>query len=386
MNTVAHNPETPTDRSYSIGLLCGSTSWGGLEMNVLRLGGWLKKRGWKVVLYGHGDSKLFHEAEQAGLTVRHLHSTFKFGDLVNARRLARSVKQDNVGRLIINYGKDLFMAVLAKKFSHSYFKLLMQQHMHVGGHKKDAFHTWEYRNLDAWIAPLPMFSERLVRYTRLAPEKIHVIPFGIEFEGLTSNRPDRTIARQALQLPVDANIAGVVGRLERMKGQDVLIKACRRVHDAGHPLHLLIVGDKTANDPEGYSQYLHDLVEQLKLESFVHFHPHQSDVTRVYAAMDLFVMASHSETYGMVTIEAMACGLPVIGTSEGGTLQIINDGVNGLLVPPEDDDKLAAALINLIANPSLTRSIASRAALDAVDKYSHHRQVLLIESLFDELG
>jgi glycosyltransferase involved in cell wall biosynthesis len=378
--------ESTTTRDYSIGLLCASGSWGGLEMNVLRLGGWLKKRGWKVVLYGQRDTKLFNEAEQIGLSVRRLHSTFKFGDLINARRLARYIKEDNVQRLIINYGKDLFLAVLAKKFSRGFFKLLIQQHMHVGGHKKDAFHTWEYKHLDAWIAPLPMFAERLVQYTRLEPEKIHVIPFGIELDRLISNRPDRAIARQALQLPADAYIAGIVGRLESKKGQDTFIKACRRLHDAGQPLHLLIVGDKTANDPEGYPQYLHDLTKQLGLESFVHFHPHQSDVAKVYAAMDLFVMASHSETYGMVTIEAMACGLPLIGTSEGGTVQIITDGVNGLLVPPQDDESLASALMNLMNNPSLARSLASRAALDAVEKYSHHRQVVLIETLFDQLG
>ena len=292
MNTAPHDPESPPDRSYSIGLLCGSTSWGGLEMNVLRLGGWLKERGWKVVLYGERGAKLFNEAERAGLTVRHLHSTFKYGDLVNARRLARYVRQDKVRRLIINYGKDLFLAVLAKKFSHSYFKLLMQQHMHVGGHKKDAFHTWEYKHLDAWIAPLPMFKDRMVDYTRLDPDKIHVIPFGVELKRFTSSRPYRADARQVLELPDDAYIAGIVGRLERLKGQDVLIKACRRVHDAGQPLHLLIVGDKTANLPDGFPEYLHDLTEQLKLESFVHFHPHQNH--RVWPGQNETLLTSPS--------------------------------------------------------------------------------------------
>ena len=386
LNIASDNPELTANRDYSIGLLCASGSWGGLEMNVLRLGVWLKKRGWKVLLYGQRDTKLFNEAKQAGLSVRHLHSTFKYGDLVNARRLARYVKADNVQRLIINYGKDLFLTVLAKKFSRGFFKILMQQHMHVGGHKKDLFHTWEYSHLDAWIAPLPMFKDRLLQYTRLEQDKIHVIPFGIELDSLTSNRPDQATARQALNLPADAYIAGIVGRLDRQKGQDVLIKACRRVHDAGQPLHLLIVGDKTANDPEGYSQYLHDLSEQLGLGSFVHFHPYQADVAKVYAAMDLFVMASHSETYGMVTIEAMACGLPVIGTSEGGTVQIINDSINGLLVPPEDDQKLATAILRLTRDRNLSKKLAIQAASDALEKYSHHSQVDLIESLFDQLG
>ncbi len=372
-------------RSYSIGLLCSSGSWGGLEMNVLRLGGWLNDRGWQVVLYGQQGTRLFREAEKNGLITCHLHSTFKYGDLINARRLARYAIRDNVRRLIINYGKDLFLAVLAKRLSERYFKLIMQQHMHVGGHKKDAFHTWEYKNLDAWIAPLPMFKERLTDYTRLDPEKIHVIPFGIELDRLITNRPDRTAARESLKLPNNAYIAGIVGRLEEKKGQADLIRACHRVHQAGLKLHLAVVGDKTANDPAGFREHLDDLVEKYRLREYVHFRPHQADVSVVYSALDLFVMASHSETYGMVTIEAMASGLPVIGTAAGGTVQIIRDGENGLLVPPQDYVRLSEAIIRLMNNPGLCRDLASRAAIDAVEKYSHLRQVMLVESLMEKL-
>ncbi len=386
LSTTQDNAELTANRDYAIGLHCASASWGGLEMNILRLGGWLQERGWRVVLYGQRGTRLFNEAEQAGWSVRHLNSTFKYGDLVNARRLARYIKKDNVRRLIINYGRDLFLAVLTKILSRGFFKLLLLQHMHVGGYKKDIFHTWEYGHLDAWMAPLPMFAERLIQSTRLDPGKIHVIPFGTDFDNLMSNRPDRTVARQALRLPIDAYIVGIVGRLESMKGQDILIKACRRCHDSNQKLHLLIVGDKTANDPEGYPQYLRALTEQFELTPFVHFFPFQSDVPTVYAAMDLFVLASHSETYGMVTIEAMAFGLPVIGTAEGGTVQIIDDGVNGLLVPPQDDQKLATALLSLVRDHNLSKKLATQAAIDAVEKYPHTCQIDLIESLFDELG
>jgi len=355
-------------------------------MNVLRLGLWLKERGWKVILYGQKDTRLFENAEAGGISIRHVNSTFKYGDLVNARRLARYVKQDNVQRLIINYGKDLFLSVLAKRFAGRFFRLLMQQHLHVGGVKKDLFHTWEYRHLDAWIAPLPMFADRLKLNTRLDPGKIHIIPFGLELDRFTRRRPDKMEARRRLNLPEDAVIAGIVGRLDVKKGQDVLIRAAHLVHEAGCPLHLLIVGDRTANDPEGYAGSLQRLTEKIGLKPFVHFRPHQADVERVYAAMDIFVLASHSETYGMVTIEAMASRLPVIGTAEGGTVQIIEDGVNGLLVSPQHDRKLAEAILKLVNDSNLAEKLALQAESDAISRYSHLRQVELVESLFDELG
>ncbi len=385
MSADANNPQ-PANRDYSIGLLCASGSWGGLEMNVLKLALWLKERGWKVTLYGQKATRLFENAEAGGISVRHLNSTFKYGDLVNARRLARYVRQDNVQRLIINYGKDLFLAVLAKCLSGRFFKLLMQQHLHVGGDKKDLFHTWEYRHLDAWIAPLEMFADRLKLNTRLDPGKIRIIPFGLELDRFTTLRPDKSAARRAFDLPEDAVIAGIVGRLDVKKGQDVLIRAAHLVHEVGCPLHLLIVGDRTANDPEGFFELLESLTEQFGMKSCVHFRPHQADVEQVYAAMDIFVLASHSETYGMVTIEAMASRRPVIGTAEGGTVQIIKDGVNGLMVPPQHDRKLAEAILKLVDDPSLAEKLASQAESDAISRYSHNRQVTLVEALFDSLG
>ena len=92
--------ESVSTRDYSVGLLCASGSWGGLEMNVLRLGLWLKDCGWKVILYGQNGTRLYENAEAGGISVRHVNSTFKYGDLVNARRLALYIKQDNVQRLI----------------------------------------------------------------------------------------------------------------------------------------------------------------------------------------------------------------------------------------------------------------------------------------------
>ena len=373
-------------RKYRIGFLCASTSWGGLEMNVVRLAVWLRERGWEVVLYGDPESILAQKAGAGGVTVRRIVSDFKYGDLINARRLARHCRKDNVQRLIINYGRDLLLSVLAKKASGGFFKLILLQHMHVGGHKMDFFHTWEYKHLDAWVAPLPMFAERLTQTTRLDPGKIHVIPFGIELKRFTESRPTQEAARVRLNLPGDVLLAGIIGRLDPKKGQDVLIRACAGVQAAGHPLHLLVVGDKTANDETDYSRHLRELVTRLDLRGCVHLRPYQPEVEYAYAALDMFVLASHSETYGMVTIEAMACSLPVIGTAEGGTVQIIEDNVSGLLVPPRDVERLTEALLKLIRDRALAKRLGKQAAADAIGKYSHERQCSAVEQMLEQIG
>ena len=370
----------------ALGFLCASTSWGGLEMNVLRLARWMQERGWTVYLYGQPDSRLGRAALAAGITVRRLQPRLKRGDPVSACRLARYVVKDGVRYLFSNEGKDLLLTVLAKVLSRARFRLIHLQHMHVGGHKRDFFHTWEYRRLDAWIAPLPMFRQRLMDRTRLDPDKIHVIPFGIELDRFVEHLPPKGDARRRLGLPGDALVAGIVGRLDVGKGQDVLVRACAEVHRAGIPLHLLMVGESTANDSDAYANHLRSLVTDLELGGFVHFRPFMPDVEQAYAAMDLFVLASHSETYGMVTIEAMAAGLPVIGTAAGGTVEIIRDGETGLLAPPQDVAALTEALLRLISDPDLRERLGATARGETAARFSHVRQCESVERLLDLLG
>jgi len=112
-----------------IGLLCNSSSWGGLEMNVLALAKRMSARGWAVALYGRQDSTLADFAQTSGLRFSHLRSEFKFGDVINARRLARALERDGVVTLINNLNSDIFLSVLAKRFCNTPLSLYYYQHM-----------------------------------------------------------------------------------------------------------------------------------------------------------------------------------------------------------------------------------------------------------------
>jgi glycosyltransferase involved in cell wall biosynthesis len=293
--------------------------------------------------------------------------------------------ENDVRILIVHQNRDILLTVLARILSWRFFKLIYVQHMQLGMAKRDLFHTWEYGKLDAWIAPLPGFLVSLKERTRLDPNKVHIIPFGIETDRFAVNPADKAQARRELELPDKAAIAGVVGRLDPKKGQDVLIRACAGLHRAGINLHVLIVGDRTMGEAARYASELKDLTEQLELTPYVHFRPHQEKVEIVYGAMDVFVLPSQSETYGMVTLEAMAAGVPVIGTCSGGTPEIIDDEINGLLFAPGDDDALARALKSTLEDVASAEKRVQRARKDVVENYSHTRQCRLMETLFDQL-
>lgn len=368
-----------------LGFICPSVSWGGLEMNVLRLACWLKKRGWEIILYGYEGSLLYRKAQENNIKVRDVPSRSKFADIFLAVKLARLIKRDKVNVVLLHLNRNILLTVLGKMFSRNFFKLIYVQHMHVGGKKKDFFHSWEYSHLDIWVTPLPTFVPILLEKINIDPQKIKVIPFGIDMEKFTSEKPDRMQARSLLKLPADVFIAGVIGRLDFKKGQHILIEACTKVHQAGYPLHLLIVGEESLNEQTHYAKYLHQLTEQLNLKEFVHFLPYQKEIETAYKALDLFVLTSQSETYGMVTIEAMACGLPIIATNAGGTKGIIKNDVNGFLVTPFEIDDLANTIIKVISDQKLRYRLAVQAKKDALEKYSHIRQCEMLEELLERL-
>lgn len=370
---------------YSIGSYCSSRSWGGLEMNVLRFLKWMSLRGWDTVVYAHPDSQIYRSAVERGQKVRVIRSEFKYGDLPNAIRLARMIKRDNVRVLSLHQSPDMLLGVLAKQFSRSFFKLIYSQHMHVGGVKRDLFHRWEYNKFDAWISPVQWLADRVMEQTVVGPDRIHIVPRGIEQNRFTVNRPEKSQARARLDLPTDVNLIGVVGRLDLKKCQDTVVRALDILHKQGIKPHLAIIGDKTRGEETGYAEELHQLVDDLGLTDYVHFRPHQAEQEYAYAAQDIFVLPSESETYGMVMIEALTSGLPVIGTAAGGTLGQVFPNENGQLYPPHDDAALAECLKRYLIDEEFAARMAGKAAQLAAERYSHINQCDGWERVFETL-
>jgi L-malate glycosyltransferase len=171
------------------------------------------------------------------------------------------------------------------------------------------------------------------------PAKTQVIYNGIDFSRL---RPKTGASlRRELGLPHDAVVVVSIGSLIRRKGHDLLIRAFSHL-GIERNLRLLIAGD----GPEQPNLEL--LVAELDLTSRVRFLGYSDDVAGICATSDLLALASRMESFGLVLAEAGYFGLPVVATAVGGIPEVVEDGVTGLLVPPEDPQALAAALARLI--------------------------------------
>ena len=180
-------------------------------------------------------------------------------------------------------------------------------------------------------------------------------------------------ARSALGLPTSGPLIGIVGRLQRWKGMHVLISALPEVLAAHPEAHLVIVGGAHEPEPD-YASGLREQVRRLGLERAVTFAGFQPDVPRWMQAMDIIVHASDREPFGIVVIEAMALGKPVVAGAAGGPAEVITEGENGLLAPFGDARALAAALLRFLNDPQLADRCGRAAAVRARD-FSAQRYV-----------
>jgi glycosyltransferase involved in cell wall biosynthesis len=172
--------------------------------------------------------------------------------------------------------------------------------------------------------------------------------------------------RQRLGLPRDAFLVGVFGRLAPWKGQHVLLQAAAACQD----LRIVVVGSALFNE-QAYGASLQALAERLGVAERVHMLGFRDDVAALMTAMDIVVHTSTApEPFGRVIVEGMLASRPVVASATGGVVEIIEDGVTGLLVAPDQPEQLAQVLRRLQASPALRETLGKNACAAARQSFS----------------
>lgn len=208
---------------------------------------------------------------------------------------------------------------------------------------------------DALVAESPASKQHMVWHYDVDPASVAVIPCGVDTARFQPQ--DKRRARAALSLPPTAPILLSVGRLQPSKGIDTLLQAAADVRRDYPDVRVLVVGGGLDDQDERETAELNRLQtlgRRLGLSNvhYVKAQP-QEKLAQYYAAADVFVMPSHYESFGMVALEAMACGTPVVASKVGGLASTIVHGDSGLLVPPGDWRAFAQAVSRLLASPQL---------------------------------
>lgn len=172
-----------------------------------------------------------------------------------------------------------------------------------------------------------------------------------------------------------------VGRLVPVKGVDVLIEAVPKILSVHPNVKLVIIG-------EGYArQHLSNLVRSLGIDHKVYFAGYISDheVRKILHHAEVQVIPSRYEPFGIVCLEAMASGVPVVASDIGGLSEIMEDGVTGLKVPPDNSDALASAVNRVLSDATLRDSISEKAREQVVKQFSWEAVVDMMIQIYNSI-
>jgi glycosyltransferase involved in cell wall biosynthesis len=185
----------------------------------------------------------------------------------------------------------------------------------------------------------------------------------------------------------EQRLVGVIGRLDWWKGHEYFLQAIARVVGRVPNLKALIVGERQDSLlNRAYYDRLKSLTHSLGLEDKVVFTGFRSDIPRLMSEMDIVVLSSATpEPFGRVVIEAMAASTPVVATAAGGVLDIVEDGVNGLLVPCRDAAAMAQGIADLLLDPNKADRMGRAARRRVEAAFSVDKHVDAIQTLYDSI-
>jgi L-malate glycosyltransferase len=221
--------------------------------------------------------------------------------------------------------------------------------------------------------------------------RVEVVANAVELDRFDPSLISREQARGRLGLDPAQPVLGVVGQVTPWKAQSDAIRAASLLVPRWPGLKLLVVGSvkfrsgSTRYDNDAYMASLHRLVEELDLREHVRFLGEREDVPGILRALDLLLVPSWEEPFGRVVIEAMAMRTPVVATSLGGPAEVIDDHVDGRLLPPCDPGCWAETIEGLLADPVRQQAMGRAGRAKAVERFDQHSQAARITDLYRRL-
>lgn len=353
--------------------------WGGLEHWMELTGTGLARRGHRVTFAGRANSSFLRRVSMHPTTTV-LPLTIS-GDFhpTTVRQLADAAAAGSTDLVLCNFVKDVRLAELARTFHHLQYRIIWTPGVNLA--KKTLSHKYLFsRFVDKAIVPSGALRDDIIASGFLSPDRFEVIPIGIDETLWQSSRDDgRRFLMDRYDLPDDAFVCLTSGRFVKQKGHQYLVEAARLLADRQPNLIYVLLGNGPLQT---------DLMEQIKrrelTDRFV-FCGLLEDHRQTVFAGDLYVHPAVTEPYGIVLVEAMAAGLPVVATRVGGIPEVVLENETALLVEPADAKALSEAIERMVVDSPRRTAFGLAGRIRFRDRFRLDTMIDRIETCLDEV-
>jgi glycosyltransferase involved in cell wall biosynthesis len=348
-----------------------SRSWGGNETWAADAARALADRGHDVtVLWTHEPVR--RELARRGLVARRVRL---WGDLNPAgfAHLVALLRRERPDVLLLTKQREYWMGGLAARLAGRPLVVLRM------GLRRKLRDDYKRRTTFGRLCDLIIVNSSAVRETLLEspwvdPSRVAVLLNSVSLEPVSREAGRRLV--RSMGVPTEARVVCGVGRLTRQKGFDALIAAFALVRGRVPDARLVILGEGGQRGPLG------EAAERAGVAEAVTFAGHREDVRKLLAGVDVYALSSRNEGMANTLLEAMSVGVPIVATDVSGTAEAVTDGVEALVVPPEDVAALANAIVRLLTEPALAASLGRAAFERARAQFGRERMTDELEGLF----
>ncbi len=228
---------------------------------------------------------------------------------------------------------------------------------------------------------LNYIAERRPEDLKRAQSKLELIYDGLSVHNAVAHP---AALREELQLPADKRIVGIVGQVVAEKGLIEFVDAAKRVLSHRPDVHFVIVGEDPSDSKE-FAGRLSKHIDELGIGNSITRTGFRRDAAGLFAVMDVSVLASWQEAFGRVVIESMNAGTPVVATSVGGVPEIVEDGVSGFLVKPQDCESLARGILRALELPPVKRQQLVENGKRSAQRFGILTHVEQVQRVYDRL-
>ena len=350
-------------------------TWRGGQNQVLLTVNGLRSIGHRAALVAHPDGELRRRAEEgldlipiAPRTEMDLSAAWKFSRVI--KRLQPDVIHAHDPHGVAMASLALSMGSAANRSTGSRQGASMPALVaarRVDFHLKgNSFSRWKYRQVDCFIAASEAIRQMLVA-DGVPAERTVTVHEGIDVEHVAA-APVVNV-HEAFWLPHGSPVVGNVAALVPHKGQRYLIDAAHLVVQQVPDARFVILGEGELREHLEKQGHEHHLEKHVLLPGF------RTDVLGCIKSFDLFVMSSVTEGLGTSLLDAMACARPIVATRAGGIPEIVEDGVNGLLVPARDHHALAEAIVRALKDPASRQRMGDAGLARVNERFTVERMV-----------